>query len=87
MRLLDESEEDMEQALSFAGDVEIVRKDALEAVEAAESIAPIASVPKAFDMVEREVSLGSLREGELLFRRPKNEPQIVLVGKSGGGRS
>ena len=80
MRLLDESEEDMERALSFAGDVEIVRKDALEAVEAAESIAPIAKRPrKAFDMGEREVSLGSLREGELLFRQAKKRASEIVL--------
>ena len=64
MRLLDESEEDMERALSFADDVEIIRQDALAAVEEAEAIAPTVKRPrKAYDMGEREVVLGSLREG------------------------
>lgn len=79
MRLLDESEEDMERALSLAGDVEIIRNDALSAVEAAETIAPIVQRPrKAYDMGEREVSLGSLREGELLFRQAKKRASEIV---------
>ncbi len=79
MRLLDESEEDMERALSLAGDVEIIRNDALTAVEAAETIAPTARRPrKAYDMGEREVSLGSLREGELLFRQAKKRASEII---------
>ena len=46
MRLLDESEEDMERALSLAGDVEIIRNDALTAVETAETIAPTVRRPR-----------------------------------------
>ena len=72
MRLLSESEEDMERSLSLADDVEIIRNDALNAVTQASDIAPTAKRPKkAFDMGEREVTLGSLREGELLFREAK----------------
>ena len=79
MRLLDESEEDMERALSLAGDVEIIRYDALQAVEAAETIAPTVQRPrKAYDMGEREVSLGSLREGELLFRQAKKRAAEIV---------
>ena len=51
MRLLDESEEDMERALSFADDVEIIRQDALTAVDQAETIAPTVKRPrKAYDL-------------------------------------
>ena len=79
MRLLDESEEDMKRALSLAGDVEIIRYDALQAVEAAETIAPTVQRPrKAYDMGEREVSLGSLREGELLFRQAKKRAAEIV---------
>ena len=80
MRLLDESEEDMERALSLADDVEIIRTDALTAVEAAEDIAPVARRPrKAYDMGLREVNLGSLREGEQLFRQAKKRAQDILT--------
>ena len=80
MRLLDESEEDMERALSLADDVEIIRTDALNAVEAAEAVAPVARRPrKAYDMGLREVNLGSLREGEQLFRQAKKRAQDILT--------
>lgn len=80
MRLLDESEEDMERALSLADDVEIIRKDALEAVNAAEDIAPTAKRPrKAYDMGEREVKLGSLREGEQLYRQAKKRATDIIA--------
>lgn len=80
MRLLDESEEDMERALSLADDVEIIRKDALEAVIAAEDIAPTAKRPrKAYDMGEREVKLGSLREGEQLYRQAKKRATDIIT--------
>ncbi|MAF93785.1 hypothetical protein CMO85_03875 [Candidatus Woesearchaeota archaeon] len=80
MRLLDESEEDMERALSLADDVEIIRKDALEAVVMAEEIAPTAKRPrKAYDMGEREVKLGSLREGEQLYRQAKKRATDIVA--------
>jgi hypothetical protein len=80
MRLLDESEEDMERALSFADDVEVIRKDALKSVDEAESIAPTVKRPrKAYDMGEREVKLGSLREGEQLYRQAKKRATDVIV--------
>ena len=80
MRLLDESEEDMERALSFADDVEIIRQDALTAVDQAETIAPTVRRPrKAYDMGEREVSLGALREGEQLFRQAKKRASDIIV--------
>ena len=87
MRLLDESEEDMERALSFADDVEIIRQDALTAVEAAELIAPTVKRPrKAYEMGEREVKLGSLREGEQLYRQAKKRASETdfMVGQSRG---
>lgn len=80
MRLLDESEEDMERALSFADDVEIIRQDALAAVEQAESIAPTVKRPrKAYEMGEREVKLGSLREGEQLYRQAKKRAAETIA--------
>ena len=79
MRLLDESEEDMERAISFAGDVEVIGKEALSHVERAEDIAPVVKRPrKAYEMGEREVKLGSLREGEQLFRQAKQRANEVI---------
>ena len=80
MRLLDESEEDMVRALSFADDVEIIRRDALNSVEEAETIAPVVKRPrKAYEMGEREVNLGSLREGEQLYRQAKKRASEVIT--------
>jgi len=79
MRLLDEAEEDIERSLSLAGDVDEIKEDSLRSVEAAEEIAPIAKRPrKAWDMGQREVELGSLREGEALFRQAKQRAGEII---------
>ena len=79
MRLLDEAEEDIERSLSLAGDVDEIKADSLNAVETAENIAPIAKRPrKAWDMGQREVELGSLREGEALFRQAKLRANEII---------
>ena len=79
MRLLDEAEEDIERSLSLAGDVEAIKADSLAAVNQAEDIAPIVKRPrKAWDMGQREVELGSLREGESLFRQAKIRANEII---------
>ena len=79
MRLLDEAEEDIERSLSLAGDVDEIKSDSLEFVETAEKIAPIVKRPrKAWDMGQREVELGSLREGEALFRQAKQRANEII---------
>ena len=79
MRLLNEAEEDIERSLSLAGDVEEIKADSLASVELAEEIAPIAKRPrKAWDMGQREVELGSLREGEALFRQAKQRASEII---------
>jgi hypothetical protein len=79
MRLLDDAEEDIERSLSLAGDVEAIRADTLATIETAEEIAPIIKRPrKAFEMAEREVELGSLREGESLYRQAKKRATEVV---------
>jgi len=79
MRLLDEADEDIERSLSLAGDVEEIKADSLSAVNTAEEIAPIVKRPrKAWDMGQREVELGSLREGEALFRQAKKRANEVI---------
>lgn len=79
MRLLNEAEEDIERSLSLAGDVEEIKADSLQSVETAEQIAPIAKRPrKAWDMGQREVELGSLREGEALFRQAKKRASEII---------
>ena len=79
MRLLNSAEEDIERSLSLADDVEAVLKDAKEFMEQAEEIAPVVRRPrKAFDMGLREIELGSLREGEMLFRQAKKRAKEVI---------
>ena len=54
--------------------------DALTAVEAAELIAPTVKRPrKAYEMGEREVKLGSLREGEQLYRQAKKRASETVT--------
>lgn len=79
MRLLDEAEEDIERSLSLADDVDAIKDNALELVEKAEDIAPVVKRPrKAFTMGEREVELGSLREGEALYRQAKKRALEII---------
>ena len=79
MRLLNNAEEDIERSLSLADDVEEVLNDAKDFIEQAEEIAPIVKRPrKAFDMGLREIELGSLREGEMLFRQAKKRAKEVI---------
>ena len=79
MKLLDEADDDIERSLSLADDVEIIKNDSLQSVEMAENIAPIVKRPrKAWDMGQREVELGSLREGESLFRQAKKRAMEVI---------
>ena len=79
MRLLDSAEEDIERSLSLADDVDAVLEDARKFVEQAEDIAPIVKRPrKAYDMGLRELKLGSLREGETLFRQAKKRAKEII---------
>ena len=79
MKLLNDAEEVMERALSLSEDVEIIQNDALDFLQRAEHIAPTAVKPrKAFEMGERELKLGSLREAEGLFRQSKKRSLEII---------
>ncbi|MDE0857801.1 MAG: hypothetical protein OSA38_04460 [Candidatus Poseidoniaceae archaeon] len=79
MNLLNDAEDDIERSLSLSGDVEAIRADARASMDEAESIAPTAKRPrKSFDMGEREVKLGSLRDGEMLFRQSKKYANEII---------
>lgn len=79
MRLLDEAEEDVERTLSLAEDIDIIRDEALESIEKAEAISTMVNRPrKAYTAGLREVELGSLREGEALFRTAKRRALDVI---------
>ena len=80
IRLLREASEDMERSLSLATDVDVVRREALLVIEDAEAMAPLAKRPrKSYEMGEREVTLGSLREAEVLFRQAKRRAQEIVA--------
>ena len=79
MSILDNAEEEIERSLSLADDVSAIQEDALEHIMKAEGIAPVVKRPrKAYEMGEREVVLGSLREGESLFRQAKRRANEVI---------
>ena len=80
MRLLAEADEDIERSLSLAGDVDVVRTEALAVIEHAEDLTPLAKRPrKSYDMGQREASLGSLREAEALYRQAKIRAQEIVT--------
>lgn len=80
MRLLREATEDIERSLSLATDVDVVRSEALLVIQHAEDLAPLAKRPrKSYEMGEREVNLGSLREAEALFRQAKARAQEIVT--------
>ena len=80
MRLLDDAEEDIERTISLEHDVVAIEADALAAVDEAASVAPNARKPRSlFDAARREVELGSLREGEALFRQAKRRALDIIA--------
>ena len=80
MRLLKEAVEDIERSLSLATDVDVVRSEALLVIQHAEELAPLAKRPrKSYEMGEREVTLGSLREAEGLFRQAKRRALEIVT--------
>ena len=79
MKLLLDAEEDIERNLSLAGDVDEILKDARLSVEESETVAPITKkARKSFDAGLREIDLGSLREGEMLFRQAKKKAVEII---------
>ena len=78
MILIQESEQETERILAMTGDINSIRDDSLAAVERAESIAVVAEGPRrSFDMGDREASLGSLREAEILYRLAKSKASVI----------
>jgi len=74
MVLLDEAQRESARVMAMAVDIDAIRADALASVERSESIAPVAEGPRrAFQMGDKEASLGSLREAEILYRLAKTK--------------
>ena len=78
MVLIEEAEREAERIIEMAVDIDDIRKDSLNSVTRAESIAPIVEGPrKAFDMGDKEASHGSLREAETLYRLAKSRAEVI----------
>ncbi len=70
--ILDEAEENIERTLALAEDISEIRDVCATAVDQAAEIASTAKKPqRSMDSGDRERSLGSLREAEMLYRRAK----------------
>jgi len=70
--ILDEAEENIERTLALAEDISEIRDVCAAAVNQAAEIASTAKKPqRCMDSGDRERSLGSLREAEMLYRRAK----------------
>lgn len=79
MRLLDDAEEDIDRILAFSNDIEEIQSDAEKIVEESERIAPSTRrARKSLTAGQREVQLGSLRDGELMFRSAKRSAQEII---------
>ena len=79
LKLIHEALDDIERTLALSEDVDAIRNDAAAAVEKAEDIAPVVRRPRsALVQGDREVELGSLREGELLYRQAKKRAGEVI---------
>ena len=79
MRLLNDAEEDIERILAFSNDIEEIQADAERIVEESEKIAPSTRrARKSLTAGQREVQLGSLRDGELMFRSAKRSAQEII---------
>ena len=77
--LLNRAEDDIERSIVLTRDIEDIRKDALDAIEAAEKIAIQVRRPRsALSQGDREVELGSLRDGESLFRQAKKRANTII---------
>ena len=77
--LLNRAEDDIERSIVLTRDIEDIRKDTLEAIEMAEEIAPLVRRPRsALSQGDREVELGSLRDGESLFRQAKKRANTII---------
>jgi hypothetical protein len=80
MRLLDDAEEDIDRTISLEHDVGAIEADARTTVDEAAKVAPKARKPQSlFDAARREVELGSLREGEALFRQAKRHAMDIIT--------
>ena len=78
LEILSRARDSMTRSIRLEEDISEIRKDTESIVLTAEKIAPIAKKSrKTFIQAEREVELGSLEEGESLFRLAKKQAKEI----------
>jgi hypothetical protein len=80
LELVSAAQEDTDRIKALSQDLDAIRKDTLNHVEKAESIANGIQGPrKSFDLGDREAKHGSLREAELMYRHSKSKSDLVIL--------
>ena len=78
LEMLSRARDSMTRAIRLEEDIFEIREDTEKIISNAEKIAPIAKTPRrTFIQAEREIQLGSLEEGEFLFRLSKKQANEI----------
>jgi len=79
LKLLVIAQEELDRAMNFNEDLEIIRESSLHIIEGAEELNHSLKRPrKSFDLGDRERGFGALREAEALYRRAKTIAEEIL---------
>ncbi|HJN55525.1 MAG TPA: hypothetical protein QF646_03960, partial [Candidatus Poseidoniales archaeon] len=79
LKLLVIAQEELDRAMNFNEDLEIIRESSLHIIEDAEELNHSLKRPrKSFDLGDRERGFGALREAEALYRRAKTIAEEIL---------
>ena len=79
LKLLVVAQEELDRAMNFNEDLEIIRETSLQVVNDVEELNPSLKRPrKSFDLGDRERGFGTLREAEVLYRRAKSIAEDLL---------
>jgi len=73
LEIISHAIDELDRSLRFSEDVFAVQQAALFAIQIAQDLYPVKKPGKTFHTAERELSLGSLREAEMLFRQAKKQ--------------
>ncbi len=78
LEMLSRARDSMTRAIRLEEDIFEIREDTEKIISNAEKIAPLAKTPRrTFIQAEREIQLGSLEEGEFLFRLSKKQANEI----------
>ncbi|MAK78393.1 MAG: hypothetical protein CL992_03890 [Euryarchaeota archaeon] len=79
LKLLVVAQEELDRAMNFNEDLEIIREASLHIVNDVEELNPSLKRPrKSFELGDRERGFGTLREAEVLYRRAKSIAEELL---------